>query len=501
LRYGGRVVVLSARLACGPPDTLDQHRGRLNNEASTAASSSPPSDGLYGAQRLWAILAILLGTFLGNLDAAIANIALPVISRDLGSSASTAVWVVNAYQLIMAITVLPLAVLGDRLGYRRVYLTGLVVFTLGSAACTMSSSIGTLVGARAFQGLGGACMAAMGPALLRSVFPQKIVGRGIALLGFTVAIATSIGPSAAAAILRIADWPWLFGINVPIGLALIVAASSAVPGKVGVARPFDVTGAILTGAALTLLILGVDGLAQGRHAGDGSASPDASGYKAIVELAVAALLIAILVVHQKRHATPLVPVDLLRIPIFSLSMLTSVCSYSAQTLAMVSLPFLLEHHLGRDTTTAGLLITPWPLVIIFVAPLAGWLSDRYPAGVLGSIGLAILAAGLALTALLPADPTNFDIAWRIALCGIGFGFYQTPNNRIILSAGPRERSGVASGMMATSRIVGMTLGAAIAALLFDVGGERGTTFALTAGALFAATGIVLSCLRLFARPI
>jgi len=431
-----------------------------------------------------------MGTFLGNLDAAIANIALPVISRDLGSSASTTVWVVNAYQLVMAITVLPLAVLGDRLGYRRVYLTGLIVFTLGSAACAMSSSIETLIGARAFQGLGGACMAAMGPALLRSVFPQKIVGRGIALLGFTVAIATSVGPSAAAAILKISDWPWLFGVNVPIGLVLIAAALKAVPDKVGVARPFDVTGAILTGAALTLLILGVDGLAQ--HEG--------THHKAILELAVAALLIAILVVHQKRHATPLVPIDLLRIPIFSLSMLTSVCSYSAQTLAMVSLPFLLEHQLARDTTVAGLLITPWPLVIIFVAPLAGWLSDRYPAGVLGSIGLAILATGLALTAALPPSPSNFDIAWRIALCGIGFGFYQTPNNRIILSSGPRERSGVASGMMATARIVGMTLGAAIAALLFDIGSDRGPTFALTAGALFAGMGIVLSCLRLFARP-
>ncbi len=148
---------------------------------------------------------------------------------------------------------------------------------------------------------------------------------------------------------------------------------------------------------------------------------------------------------------------------------------------------------------AGLLITPWPLVIVFVAPLAGRLSDRYPAGVLGSIGLAILAAGLVLTAVMPAAPSNLDIAWRIAVCGIGFGFYQTPNNRIILSAGPRERSGVASGMMATARIVGMTLGAAIAALLFDVGSDHGTVLALWAGALFAGTGIVLSCLRLFAK--
>lgn len=482
---------------------------RVNNPAAPVTSSSSPGDGLYGAQRFWALVAILLGTFLGNLDAAIANIALPVISRDLGSSASTTVWVVNAYQLIMAMTVLPLAVLGDRLGYRRVYLTGLVVFTLGSAACAMSWSIGTLVGARAFQGLGGACMAAMGPALLRSVFPQNIVGRGIALLGFTVAIATSIGPSAAAAILRISDWPWLFGINVPIGVALILAALRAVPSRVGVARPFDVTGAILTAAALTLLILGVDGLAQGGHGPDIAANHTrvaaeggsfvGAGARALIELALAAMVIVILVFHQKRHPHPLVPVDLLRIPIFSLSMLTSVCSYSAQTLAMVSLPFLLEHQLARSTTVAGLLITPWPLVIIFVAPLAGRLSDRYPAGVLGSIGLVILATGLALTAMLPASPSNFDIAWRIGLCGIGFGFYQTPNNRIILSSGPRERSGVASGMMATARIVGMTFGAAIAALLFDVGGERGTTFALTAGALFAGTGVVLSCLRLFAR--
>jgi DHA2 family multidrug resistance protein-like MFS transporter len=458
----------------------------LNTQASPAAATV--TDGLHGAQRVWALLAILLGTFLGNLDAAIANIAMPVISRDLGSSAATTVWVVNAYQLVMAVTVLPLAVLGDRLGWRRLYITGLVIFTVGSLACTTASSITALVAARAFQGLGGACMAAMGPALLRSVFPSNIVGRGIALLGFTVAIATSIGPSAAAAILHVAEWPWLFGINVPVGIGLIIAALVAIPAKRGVERPFDVTGAILVGITLTLLTLGVDGLGQGH-----------SGYTAWLELIVGAGLVALLVMHQRSHKSPLIPVDLLRIPIFSLSMLTSVCSYSAQTLAMVSLPFLLEHQLARDTAVAGLLITPWPLVIVFVAPLAGRLSDRYPAGVLGSIGLAILATGLVLTAALPSSPSNIDIAWRIALCGIGFGFYQTPNNRVILGAGPRERSGVASGMMATARIVGMTLGAAIAALLFDVGAESGTVWALWAGASFAATGIVLSCLRLFAR--
>jgi DHA2 family multidrug resistance protein-like MFS transporter len=449
---------------------------------------SAAADGLHGIQRHWAVLGILLGTFLGNLDAAIANIAMPVISHDLGSSAATTIWVVNAYQLVMAITVLPLAVLGDRLGYRRVYLSGLLIFTLGSAACAMSSSITALIGSRALQGLGGSCMAAMGPALLRSVFPHKIVGRGIALLGLTVAVSASLGPTTAAAILRVADWPWLFGINVPVGICLMFVVLIAVPGKGGVARPFDAGGALLVGVALTLLILGVDGLGQG-----------VGNRTAIAELIVGSMVVAALVVHQRTRTNPLLPLDLLRIPLFSLSMLTSICSYSAQTLAMVSLPFLLEHELARSTTVAGLLITPWPLVIVFVAPLAGRLSDRYPAGVLGSIGLAILATGLLFTALLPASPSDLDIAWRIALCGIGFGFYQTPNNRVILASGPRERSGVASGMMATARVMGMTLGAAIAAVAFDIGAERGTTIALLGGAMFAGVGIVLSCLRLVAR--
>ena len=449
---------------------------------------SAATDGLQGTQRHWAVFGILLGTFLGNLDAAIANIAMPVISSDLGASAATTVWVVNAYQLVMAITVLPLAVLGDRLGYRRLYLVGLLIFTLGSAACAMSWSITTLIGSRAFQGLGGSCMAAMGPALLRSVFPQKIVGRGIALLGLTVAVSASLGPTAAAAILHVANWPWLFGINVPIAICLLSIVLIAVPAGSGVPRPFDAGGAVLGGVALTLLILGVDGLGQGD-----------SARMSTVELIAGLLVVAVLVVHQRTRVTPLLPLDLLRIPLFSLSILTSICSYSAQTLAMVSLPFLLEHELARNTTVAGLLITPWPLVIVFVAPLAGRLSDRYPAGVLGSIGLAILATGLLLTALLPASPSDLDIAWRVALCGIGFGFYQTPNNRVLLASGPRERSGVASGMMATARVVGMTLGAAIAAVAFDLGGARGTTIALLGGAAFAGVGIVLSCLRLVAR--
>jgi DHA2 family multidrug resistance protein-like MFS transporter len=455
-----------------------------------ATPAAAPADGLENPQRLWAVLAILLGTFMANLDSAIANIAMPVISHDLGSSAATTVWVVNSYQLAVGIAVLPLAALGEMFGYKRIYMTGVVVFTLASIGCVMSTSIAELIASRALQGLGGACLATLAPALLRSAFPHKLAGRGIALLALTVAVSATMGPTVAAGILHLGDWRWLFGINLPIGVCVFAVGLIAVPSNEGVARPFDLAGAILSAATLTLLILGVGGLGGGQ-----------GGFNAValLEIGVAVVAGIVLYFQQRRSAAPLVPLDLLRIPVFSMSVLTSICSYAAQTLAFISLPFLLEHQLARTPAITGLLMTPWPLVIIFIAPLSGRLSDRYPAGALCSIGLAMLAVGLASTALLPADPSNFQVAWRMAFCGIGFGFFQTPNNRVILTAGPRTRSGAASGMMTMARLIGMTLGAAFAAVLFEVSPTRGTVMALTAGSLIAVGGIVASGLRLRAK--
>jgi DHA2 family multidrug resistance protein-like MFS transporter len=458
---------------------LPQHK-----PATAAATLSQP-DGLESPRRQWAVFAVLLGVFLANLDGAIANIAVPVIAREFGSSASQAIWIVNAYQLAMAVAVLPLAACGERFGFKRVYLGGVTLFTLASLACAAAPTLPVLIGARLAQGVGGACLGALTPGLLRTAYPQKMIGHGLALLALTVAISASLGPSAAAAILHVADWRWLFGVNIPVGIAVFVAAGFAVPARKGVARPFDVTGALLSGAALTLLILGVGGL--GEHA---------DHTPAVLEMSAAAVLFALLFVHQKRAAAPLVPVDLLRLPVFSLSMLTSICSYAAQTLALISLPFLLQHQFARSVTMAGLLITPWPLVIVFIAPLAGRLSDRYPAGVLCSVGLALMALGLGLTAALPITASNLEIAWRTALCGIGFGFFQTPNNRMLLTSGPRERSGAAGGMMTIARLIGMTLGAAVAVLLFGVSAEHGGVLALVAGAVFAAGGALASVLRL-----
>jgi MFS transporter, DHA2 family, multidrug resistance protein len=192
-------------------------------------------------------------------------------------------------------------------------------------------------------------------------------------------------------------------------------------------------------------------------------------------------------------------VDLLRIPVFALSVGTSVCSFAAQMLAFVSLPFMMQDTLGLSQVQTGLLMTPWPLVIIVAAPLSGVLSDHLSAGWLGGIGLAMLTVGLLLLATLGAHPEPMQIAWRMALCGAGFGIFQSPNNRTMLASAPRERSGGASGMLGTARLTGQTVGAALVALIFGVTSKHGPTLALYVAAAFAAAASVVSTMRVMQR--
>jgi len=234
-----------------------------------------------------------------------------------------------------------------------------------------------------------------------------------------------------------------------------------------------------------LLIFAVDGLGHGE-----------SNRLVALEFVLAIVVGWFFVRRQLTQAAPLLPVDLLANPVFALSISTSVCSFCAQMLAFVALPFMLQETFGFSQVDTGLLMTPWPLVIVGAAPLSGALSDRYPAGMLGGIGLALFALGLLSLATLGAHPTVFDICWRMALCGVGFGVFQSPNNRQILSSAPRERSGGASGMLGTARLTGQTLGAALVALIFGVAPQHGPTMALYVATAFAAVAAVVSLLRL-----
>jgi MFS transporter, DHA2 family, multidrug resistance protein len=215
---------------------------------------------------------------------------------------------------------------------------------------------------------------------------------------------------------------------------------------------------------------------------------------------IGALIIGWLLMRRHAdHPAPMLPIDLFRLPLFALSAVTAVCAFAVQGLSFVALPFYFEDLLGRSQVETGFFMTPWPLVVAIMAPLGGRLSDRYSAGILGGLGLVILTLGMALLAMLPANPSVLDIVWRMMLCGFGFGFFQTPNMKAIMTSAPLHRGGSASGMVATARLVGQTTGAAAAALCFGLAGREGATLALALGAGFAALGSVMSFLRLAVR--
>jgi DHA2 family multidrug resistance protein-like MFS transporter len=444
-----------------------------------------PADGLPVPQRYWAILTIALGLILAVMDGAIANIALPTIARDLDASPAFSIWIVNGYQLAITISLLPLASLGEIIGYRRVYLAGLALFTVASLFCVLSHTLLLLTLARIAQGFGAAGIMSVNTALIRFIYPREQLGRGIGINAMVVAVSSAVGPTVAAGILAIAPWPYLFAVNLPIGLAAVALGLRSLPDAPLASHRFDWQSAALSAVTFGLGIAAIDSLGHGEAL-----------LACLTEFAVALVAGALLFYRQTHMASPLLPVDLLRIPVFGLSIATSMASFCAQMLALVSIPFFLQSRFGYSAVEMGLLITPWPITVAFAAPLAGRLVERYPAGLLGGIGLLLFAAGLGGLALLPAHPTHFDVVWRMALSGAGFGLFQTPNNRTMIAAAPRERSGGASGMLGTARLLGQTTGAALVALFLARSPLDGTQISLLVAAGFALLGAVLSMLRL-----
>jgi MFS transporter, DHA2 family, multidrug resistance protein len=429
---------------------------------------------------------ILLGITLAVLDSSVVNLALPGMVRDLHSTASGAVWIVNAYQLATLVLLLPLATLGDRVGYKRIYIAGVVVFTVASGLASFSTSLAMLAAARALQGAGAAGIMSVNSALMRLTYPSESLGRGIALNSVTVATAAVAGPVVAAAILSVASWPWLFLVNIPLGIVLFFLGRSVLPMNptrpiAGSISAVDVT---LNAAMFVLLFLGAD-LA-------GASSSTTLG------LVLLAACVAVGVVHVRRQLDkehPLLPIDLLRIPVFRLSMATSVCAFAAQTITFVMLPFLFLEAWHRTPAEAGILIACWPVGIIVAAPVAGRLIGRLPDGKLGAIGLGTLAAGLALLALAARDASSDGTWWRLAICGIGFGLFQSPNNHTIITSAPHHRAGAASGMLGTARLTGQASGAALLAAIFAVSsahGVRSAEIALSIAAGLAAAAAVFS---------
>ena len=456
----------------------------LPTNRSMLPSAKPVHDGLANPQRTLAFLTLAMATAMAVLDGAIVNVALPTIARELAVSPAASVWVVNAFQLAVTISLLPLAALGDSLGYRRVYWPGLAIFTLASLACALAPSLAALTLARAIQGFGAAGIMSVNIALVRFIYPSSRLGQGVGNIALVVAVCAAGSPTIAAAILSVASWRWLFLINVPIGAIALVMAARTLPATPRSMRPLDPVSVILNALTFGLLITGINGIGA---AGD--------SWTPAVELVAGAAIGAVFVRRQLQLAAPLLPLDLLRRPVFALSLATSISSFAAQSLAFVALPFFFEDTLHRSETMTGLLMTPWPLATALIAPVSGRLADRYIPGLLGSAGLLVMGTGLVLVALQVSDNGTLPLLWRLAVCGLGFGLFQSPNNRLIIGSAPPERSGGAAGLQSSGRLIGQSFGTALMAVAFGRAPEQATSIALWTAAALTLFGACTSGLR------
>ena len=433
--------------------------------------------------------AIALSVLMSVLDYAVANVALPSIARDIHASESASIWVVNAYQLASLIALLPVAALGEIVGFARLCRIGLVVFLGASVLCALSRTLPELAAARALQGMGGACIMGVNAALLRFVYPARLIGRGIAFNGLVVATGVALGPTVAAAVLSVASWPFLFWINLPLGGAALVLALVALPATPRHRRAFDATSALLIALSLGPLVVGLDSLAH------------ADGLLAGLPLVAVGLACSVILVRrQLGRPNPMLPIDLLALPPFRTAFGCGVLGFVATNFFIIAMPFFFETSFGRTPVETGLLMTPWAVSVAIGSTAVARLADRMPPSILSTAGLTLTALGFLGLRLLGHAPSDLAVCARIAVAGFGFGVFQPPNNRAILTGAPLSRTGGASGMVSAARLSGQTLGAMLVALCFGlVWGPAAPRGCMALGSLAALAAVLLSASRGFSR--
>ena len=439
-------------------------------------------DGLPLPRRYWAIAAISFGTSLFVVDGAIANVALPTIGRELGVGNGPVNNVVTVYQLVLVMVLLPFSSLGDRVGHRNLYQVGQVLFLFASAVVLFISDFSWLLVARAGQALGAGMALSVSAPMLREIYPARSLGSGMGINSVVVASSSALAPTLGGWLVASLDWRWVFVAAVPMAMISLLLGR-ALPDPV----KFDRKPEYLSGvwSALTVLLL-IGGIQVAAHAGTIALG---------AALSLAGVFSAVLLVRRERkRSNPVVPVDLMAMPIIGLSALAAVCAFVAAGSLLVSLPFLFEQGMGYPPNEVGLLLLPFPLTMLVVAPVAGWLSDRIAPTKLGVTGMAIAIVALLLLAFMGPHPGAFGISWRLSMCALGYGLFFAPNSRLLIGQAPKTRAAAAGGLLSTSRLSGQTLAAAIVGILLATGLGLGPTPMLVACALS-----VVAALCSFAR--
>jgi MFS transporter, DHA2 family, multidrug resistance protein len=445
--------------------------------------SFPEKVPVLSPNRTWAVVATSIATVISMLDQSIANTALPTIAHDVHATAAASIWVINGYQIAMTVGIIPLAAAADILGYRGIYLIGTAIFVLASVACALSHTLEALTAARFVQGMAGAAMTVTTAPINRMVFPPNMLGRATGYGAMAVGLGAAAGPIVSGAVLSVASWQWLFAINIPIGIGVFALAWWAIPPMPGTHHRFDWISAAMSVATLGFAVFGFDAV--------GHRAPPAI---AAAELLAAAMIGALFIRRELAMPIPLFAVDLFAELRFTLAAFACYATFVAQTIAYVALPFAFQTVMGHTPLEVGELLLPWLLATAAISPFAGRLADRFNSSRLAAIGLALFTLGLIFTALLPADAAPLDVMWRMALCGIGYGLFQSPNNRSIQGGAPRERSGGAQAIQSLARLTGQTTGAVVVALVFGLTASHGSGTNATAIVILIGIAAVSSAL-------
>ena len=416
--------------------------------------------------RKWLVLsAVAMGIFLATIDGSIVNVALPTLSAALGADFATVQWVVLSYLLTITTLLAVVGRLADMYGRKRLYNSGFVVFTVGSLLCGLSPSVGWLIGFRVLQGIGAALILALGLALVTEAFPPQERGRALGIAGSIVSIGIVTGPTLGGVIIENLSWHWIFFVNVPIGILGTYLVWRNIPAT----RPpggqaFDFGGA----ATLCLGLLGILlGLTTGQQ--EGLTSPQALGLFVFGIFFLLALLYI-----QRRHPQPIIDPVLFRNRLFTVNLVTGLLVFVGLG-SGVLIPFYLETVLGYSVQQVGLLLAVVPIALGIVSPISGVLSDRVGSRPISVLGLAVTLLGYLALSTLSTETTAVGFMLRYVLVGVGVGLFQSPNNSAMMGTAPRERLGVASGLLAMTRNLGQTVGIAVlgalwAALVFGAAG-------------------------------
>jgi EmrB/QacA subfamily drug resistance transporter len=407
----------------------------------------------------WAVMSIIaIGVFMATLDTSIVNISLPAIARYFGVPLNGAVeWVIIAYLVVIAGVLLTTGRVSDMIGHKPIWTAGLAIFTIGSAFCGFAPSLLLLITARAIQGLGGALIMAISPAMLTSAFPATERGRALGLNAVVVALGVSTGPTLGGIITAHLSWRWIFFVNIPIGIVGVILTMRVLKEKMRWHRgKFDPPGALLLAVGLIALTLG---LSFGQEWG--WSSPLFIGTLTTGIVALVGLYIV-----EKRVSDPVIELSLLHNRVFLSANLSLILSFLALFAVSFMLPFYLIELRNFTTEQAGLLLTPLPLTIALIAPISGSLADRFGTRWLAAGGLSVACIGLLFISQLDAHSSLWDIVWRLVLTGSGQALFQSPNNSALMGAAPRAQQGSAAGFLATGRVVGQSLSVALAGAIF-----------------------------------